>query len=177
MAVDDVFSYYEKRTDEDNLRSISARIANIQSEAEKLADAFIDAKSQLLKNKIETKMAEYEILLSDLETQKAQLELERGYRITKKDLLAFIEELLKGDVNDKEYQKQIINHLVSQVFVSDDDTVVFFNLRGGKDIEKLTIEDTKEAANSAKGVRTQTSPLHQNQTKKNINFLEKRKVQ
>ena len=77
----------------------------------------------MLRNKIETKMAEYEILLSDLETQKAQLELERGYRITKKDLLAFIEELLKGDVNDKEYQKQIINHLVSQVFVSDDDTV------------------------------------------------------
>ena len=161
MAVDDVFAYYEKRTDEDNLRSIAARIANIQSEAEKLADAFIDAKSQLLKNKIETKMAEYEILLSDLETQKTQLELERGYRITKKDLLAFIEELLKGDVNDKEYQKQIINHLVSQVFVSDDDTVVFFNLRGGKDIEKLTIDDTKEAVNSAKGVRTQTSLLHQ----------------
>ena len=161
MAVDDVFAYYEKRTDEDNLRSIAARIANIQNEAEKLADAFIDAKSQLLKNKIETKMAEYEILLSDLETQKAQLELERGYRITKKDLLAFIEELLKGDVNDKEYQKQIINHLVSQVFVSDEDTVVFFNLRGGKDIEKLTIDNTKEAVNSAKGVRTQTSPLHQ----------------
>ncbi len=105
-------------------------------------------------------MAEYEILLSGLETQKVQLELERGYRITKKDLLAFIEELLKGDVNDKEYQKQIINHLVSQVFVSDDDTIVFFNLRGGKDIEKLTIDDTKEAVNSAKGVRTQTSPLH-----------------
>ena len=95
-----------------------------------------------------------------METQKAQLELERGYRITQKDLLAFIEELLKGDVNDKEYEKQIINHLVSQVFVSDDDTVVFFNLRGGKDIEKLTIDDTKEAVNSAKGVRTQTSPLH-----------------
>ena len=112
-------------------------------------------------------MAEYEILLSDLETQKAQLELERGYRITKKDLLAFIEELLKGDVNDKEYQKQIINHLVSQVFVSDDDTVVFFNLRGGKDIEKLTIDDTKEAVNSAKGVRTQTSPLHQVKPKLN----------
>ena len=163
MAVDDVFAYYEKRTDEDNLRSIAARIANIQNEAEKLADAFIDAKSQLLKNKIETKMAEYEILLSDLETQKAQLEIERGYRITKKDLLAFIEELLKGDVNDKEYQKQIINHLVSQVFVSDDDTVVFFNLRGGKDIEKLTIDDTKDAVNSANGVRTQTSPLHQTQ--------------
>ena len=100
-------------------------------------------------------MAEYEVLLNDLETQKAQLELERGYKLTKKDLLVFIEELLKGDVNDKDYQKQIIDHLVSQVFVSDDNTVVYFNIRGGKDIEKLTIDDTKEVVEK---VQTQ-SPL------------------
>ena len=52
MAVDDVFAYYEKRTDEDNLRSISARIANIQSEAEKLADAFIEEQVALLRKQI-----------------------------------------------------------------------------------------------------------------------------
>ena len=107
-------------------------------------------------------MAEYEILLDNLETQKVQLELERGYRISKKDLLDFIDELLKGDVNDKDYQKQIIDHLVSQVFVSDDDTVVYFNIRGGKDIEQITLNDTKEAIeNNIKSVRTLTSPLHQ----------------
>ena len=100
-------------------------------------------------------MSEYEVLLNDLETQKAQLKLERGYKLTKKDLLVFIEELLKGDVNDKDYQKQIIDHLVSQVFVSDDNTVVYFNIRGGKDIEKLTMDDTKEVV---KKVQTQ-SPL------------------
>ena len=100
-------------------------------------------------------MAEYEVLLNDLETQKAQLEIERGYKITKQDLLTFIEEILKGDVNDKDYQKQIIDHLVSQVFVSDDNTVIYFNLRGGKDIETLTVDDTKTAVNNAKRVRTQ----------------------
>ena len=100
-------------------------------------------------------MAEYEVLLNDLETQKAQLEIERGYKITKQDLLTFIEEILKGDVNDKDYQKQIIDHLVSQVFVSDDNTVVYFNIRGGKDIEKLIIDDTKEVVEK---VQTQ-SPL------------------
>lgn len=69
-----------------------------------LTDSFVKAKSVLLQNSIEKKMAEYEVLLNDLETQKAQLELERGYRITREDLLAFIEEILKGDVNDKNYQ-------------------------------------------------------------------------
>lgn len=76
-------------------------------------------------------------------------------------LLDFIDELLKGDVNDKDYQKQIIDYLVSQVFVGDDDTVVYFNIRGGKNTEQITLNDTKETIeNNIKGVRTLTSPLH-----------------
>ena len=154
-AINDVLAYYDKRTDEQNLKSITAKIAKIRHEVSELTDAFVKAKSVLLQNSIETKMTEYEVLLNDLEKQKAQLELERGYKLTKKDLLVFIEELLKGDVNDKDYQKQIIDHLVSQVFVSDDNTVIYFNLRGGKDIETLTVDDTNTAVNNAKRVRTQ----------------------
>lgn len=155
IAVDDVLAYYDQRTDEQNLKSVNAKIAQVHKEVVQLADAFVKAKSALLQNSIEEKMSEYEILLNDLETQKAQLELERGYRLTKQDLLTFIQEILKGDINDKDYQKQIVDHLVSQVFVSDDDTVVYFNIRGGKDIETLTIDDKKEAV---KKVQTQ-SPI------------------
>ena len=157
-AVDDVLAYYDKRTDEQNLKSVITRINKINEEVSALTDSFVKAKSILLQNSIEKKMAEYEVLLNDLETQKAQLELERGYRLTREDLLAFIEEILKSDVNDKNYQKQIIDHLVSQVFVSDDDTIVYFNIRGGKDIEKMTFDDVKNTKNNIKGVQTQ-SPL------------------
>ena len=65
---------------------------------------------------------------------------------------------MKGDVNDKNYQKQLIDHLVSQVFVGDDDTIVYFNIRGEKDIEKMTFDDVKNTKNNIKGVQTQ-SPL------------------
>lgn len=150
IAVDDVLAYYDQRTDEQNLKSVNAKIAQVHKEVVQLADAFVKAKSALLQNSIEDKMSEYEVLLNDLETQKAQLELERGYRLTKQDLLTFIQEILKGDINDKDYQKQIIDHLVSQVYM-----VVYFNIRGGKDIETLTIDDTKEAV---KKVQTQ-SPI------------------
>ena len=111
-------------------------------------------------------------MLNDLETQKAQLEIERGYKITKQDLLTFIEEILKGDVNDKDYQKQIIDHLVSQVFVSDDNTVIYFNLRGGKDIETLTVDDTKTAVNNAKRVRTQLPLARQSKPESNTKVFD-----
>ncbi|MCM1440131.1 MAG: recombinase family protein [Roseburia sp.] len=157
IAVTDVLNYYEKRTDETNLKAITARIASINKEVEKLTDAFVNAKSTLLQNSIEKKMEECEILLNDLYSQQAKLELEHGYKLTKKDLLDFISLLLKGDRTDKDYQKKIIDNLVSQVFVSDDDTVVYFNIRGGRnvEVENISLEDTQNAVNNIKGVQSQ----------------------
>ena len=106
----------------------------------------------------------YEQYLNDLYFQEAQLELERGYKITKKDLLDFIAELIKGDKNDKDYQRKIIDNLVTQIFVSDDDTVVYFNIRGGKNIETLNFEDVKSSISSLKSVQTQLPLARQVQT-------------
>ncbi len=170
VAVTDVLNYYEKKTDEVNLKSINTKIANVNKEVEKLANAFVEAKNALLQKTIETKMNEYEKLLDDLLFQQAQLELERGYKITKKDLLDFVAELLKGDINDKEYQRKIIDNLVSQVFVSDDNTVCYFNIKGGKSIETVSFEDTKSAIKGNSGVQTQ-SPLSRQTNKKAENFL------
>ena len=103
-------------------------------------------------------MQEYEKLLDDLHYQQAQLELERGYKITKKDLIDFIQEILKGDPNDKDYQKKLIDNLVSQVFVSDDNTIVYFNINGGKSTETVTFEEVKDSLKEELGVQTQ-SPL------------------
>lgn len=164
IAADDVLKFYDKRTDIDHLKSVNTKIVKAQKEVEELAAAFVKAKSTLLQNTIESKMQEYEILLSDLELQKAQLELERGYKVTKADLIDFIAELIKGDVNDKDYQKTIIDHLVSQVFVGDDNTVVYFNIRGGKGIETVTFEETKKAVKGAKCVQTQSPPSRQKTT-------------
>lgn len=155
VAVNDVLNYYEKRTDEVNLKSINTKIANINKEVAELADAFVKAKNELLQQTIEKKMNEYEILLNDLKFQQAQLELERGYKLTKKDLLCFIEELLKGDPNDKDYQKKLIDNLVSQVFVSDDNTIVYFNISGGKSVETIDFNDISGSKASTKGVQTQ----------------------
>lgn len=160
IAVNDVLNYYEKRTDINNLKSIESKIAHIQKEVENLADAFVKAKSSLLQNTIEKKMKEFEILLDDLHFQHAKLELEQGYKFAKQDILDFIGELLIGDKNDKKYQQKVIDNLVSKVFVSDDNTVVYLNIKGGEKTEAISLEDTKEAI-KAVGVQTQSPPPRQ----------------
>lgn len=164
-VVDDVMNYYEKKTDVSNLKSIETKIANAKKEVEDLADAFVKAKSALLQSTIEKKMEDYETLLNDLSYQHAMLELERGYKITRQDMVDFVQELIKGDPADKDYQRKIIDNLVYIVFCSDDGTVAFLNIRGGKHSEEISFEDVKEIIKNynkcCKGVPTQLPPSRQ----------------
>ena len=43
-AVNDVLAYYDKRTDEQNLKSITAKITKIRQEVSKLTDVFVKVK-------------------------------------------------------------------------------------------------------------------------------------
>ena len=155
VIVDDVLNYYEKRTDTNVLKSVQTKIANTKKEIEELADSFVKARNKLLQDTIEKKMDEYEVLLNDLTYQEAQLELERGCKITKKDIVEFVGEVLKGDPNDKDYQKKLIDNLVSQVFVSDDNTIVYMNINGGKSTETVTFEEVQDSLEKEFGVQTQ----------------------
>lgn len=112
-------------------------------------------------------MAEYEILLNDLKYQEALLELERGYKITKKDILDFVAELLKGDRNDKDYQEKIIDNLVVQVFVRDDYTLVTLNIKGGKTVDLLDNNDINIVIKDKVSVRMQSPLARQSEPKSN----------
>lgn len=144
IIVKDVLNYYDQRTDETQIKSIRKRISLIKEEADEAANAFISAKSQLLKDRIEKRMQECELLINDLENQKIQLELERGRRLTADDIKEFANMILKGDLNDIEFKRRLIDNLVYRVYVSDKKTIIFFNIRGGRHIEEVTSEDTKD---------------------------------
>jgi len=177
-AASDTIAFHERKTSDSGLKSVDARIGKIKAEVDEMTMAFIGAKSALLKESIEKKMAEYEILLDDLKAQKAQLELERGLKVTKEHILLFIKELLKGDEKDKEYQRKIIDNLVYMVYISDGDVVVYLNINGDKTIvrDNLTLDDTQNALSDTQdavltvnitpnstpiGVRTQNALVHQ----------------
>jgi hypothetical protein len=148
LAADDIIAYYEQRTGDDGLKGIELRIARAKTEMDEIATAFIEAKSSSMRAIIERRMVDCEILLKDLTSQKAQLELERGLKITKQDIIAFVTELIQGDPNDSEYRRRIIDNLVFMVYVYDDSVVVYLNINGGKEIECITLDETNKTVSA-----------------------------
>ncbi len=156
IAAQDTIRHYEQRTGEDSLRSIEARIRHAQDEAEQLTNAFIFARNELLRANIEKKMTEQEILIKDLCASKAQIELERGKKITKEKIIDFIAEMLKGDPSDKGYQKKLIDNLVYKVFVYDDNIITYLTFGNDKEIKEISLADTDKAI-ADKGVQPLSS--------------------
>ncbi len=103
-------------------------------------------------------MQECEVLLADLEKVKARLLLERGQKLTEQDIEAFVNMILQGDVEDIEFRRRLIDNLVYKVYVSDDYTTIYFNIKGGSRINEITLEDTKVAIDNAERVLTQRDP-------------------
>ena len=156
IAAQDTINYYEQRTSESSLRSIEARIRRAQDEAEELTNAFILARNDMLRAIIEKKMTEQEILLKDLFASKAQIELERGQKITKEKIIDFITQMLKGDPKDKGYQKILIDNLVYKVFVYDDHIITYLTFGNDKEIKEISLADNDKAITD-KGVQPLSS--------------------
>ncbi|MDR0462104.1 MAG: recombinase family protein [Christensenellaceae bacterium] len=136
-----IVEFYNDRTSESEMKSLNAKIQRTQDEAEKLTTKFIEAESKLLKASIEKRMTELETYLNDLEMQKSQIEIEKGNQTSKADIMNFIEYLMQGDIDNKDFQKSVIDNLIYKVFIIDKQVLVLFILGGYKhddiDLDKL----------------------------------------
>ena len=157
----DVISHYEKATDDDTLKSIQTKIANMKKDVEHAAKAYIDAKSVILREAIEKQMTETEILLNDLISQEKHLQMERGYKFTVDDIFRFINNVISGDPTKKDFQKRIIDNLVKKVIMTDKKTLILFNIKGGSNMEvndDELLECAIESINRGSNVNTTCPP-------------------
>ncbi|MDR1917366.1 MAG: recombinase family protein [Christensenellaceae bacterium] len=147
---DYVVEFYNKRTDDNAIKSVDTRIQHTEKEIEITTNAFIKAvtlENDLLIRNCTTKIDELKILINDLKTQRTQLLFEQGVQITKADMIDFVRDKLTrhGDTrersecvsakpeNDKEFFQLVVDTLVKAVYVYDDKIIVWFCIDGGKD--------------------------------------------
>ena len=98
---------------------------------------------------------------------KDQLILERGQKLSESDIISFVKIILKGDINDIEFKRRLIDNLVYKVYISDDNTYIYFNIKGGNNIEDITLEDTETALKNSKYVQTPSDLARQTNPKSN----------
>jgi DNA invertase Pin-like site-specific DNA recombinase len=163
-VADDVVAHHERISDAGALKSIDAQIAHAKKDIQDTTKAFIQAVSvqnEFLQASCQERSTELGALLNDLQNRRTKLELERGQKITQKDIISFIAEFIDGDINDKDFQKRLIDNLVYLVYSFDNRANVFFSVRGStrelphisktEAVEAMKIAEPKSSATNDNG--------------------------
>lgn len=118
----DLIAHHAKRTDTAILKSLATSISNAEKDIEDTTTAYVKAVSTgngLLEKACEKRIAELDALIANLKEQQIKIEIERGDAPTHDKIYQFVEDTVNGDINDKQFQEQVINRLINCVYVSD----------------------------------------------------------
>ena len=116
------------------LCQLEKQLADIEHEIDTAADALIKTNSAALIKRINEKVALLENQQSAVETELAQLRVNQSLRVTNLEVEAFLNSFRHGDLLDEEFRRRLIKTLINCAYIFDDKVVIYFNVRGLKEI-------------------------------------------
>ena len=72
------------------------------------------------------------------------LKIANGHRYTAEQIVAWLKTFCRGDLLDETFQRRIIDVLVNSVYVYDDKVVIYYNVKGGKQVSYIEMCDDME---------------------------------
>ena len=151
-----VVAEYKKEFSVLQVQELRSAIDRIEIEIEKLVDAAIEA-PKIARQKMYDRMEALEAQKADLEESATRLSVASRIALTEKEVLAWMKQFCDGDAGDEAFRKRIIDVFVNSVYLYDDKIVIFYNIRGGK---QVSFRDVKTALDDESRAESECSYLN-----------------
>ena len=149
-----VVAQYDKEFSDSRIADLEKALQQIDRELDKLVDALIDT-PKVAHGKIHERMETLGAQKEDLEIDLAQMRVANEIRITEKEVLAWLHQFTIGDPTDIDFRRRIIDVFINSVYCYDDKTVIFYNIRGGKQVSYIdVVSATDEAGETGDGLES-----------------------
>ena len=76
---------------------------------------------------------------ADVEADLARLRVATDIRLTETEVRAWIRQFTTGDPTDPEFRRRIIDVFINAVYLYDDRVIIFYNIRGGKQVSYIDL--------------------------------------
>lgn len=128
-----VVAEYKNEFSDSRVSDLEKAIAQIDRETEKLVDALIDAPKAAHK-RIYDRMESLEAQKADIEADLTRLRIASDIQLTEAQVRAWLRQFAEGDPSDEQFRQRIIDVFINAIFLYDDRIVIFYNIRGGKQV-------------------------------------------
>lgn len=153
-----VVEEYNKEFDDSSVRALERRIAKLDRDIDKYTDMLLDI-PKAARERIYQRIEDADLQKQDLEIDLSKLRIANKIRYTEKDIVAWLKTFCNGDLFDDAFRRRLIDVFINSVYVYDDHIIIFYNIRGGKQVSYMgpgegTPEESgeKKKANSQNGV-------------------------
>ena len=145
--------YLEQDESLEKIKSLQAELDGVEKSISNLMKAI---EAGIFNDMTKARMDELDAQRAALKATIADVELEKGFRLTKDHILYFLERLKELDYKDRDCQKRLIEVFVNAIFVYDDNLKITFNF-GGPD-GTVTLAEVDRAENGEGFVRCTLCP-------------------
>lgn len=136
-----VVEEYNKGCSDVEIKKLEKEIAKYDAEIGQCAEALIGAKTSGIIDKINEKAMQIETRKMEAEENLTNLRLTSKYQLKKEEVIAWLTSFCKGDLFDMEFRKRIIDVFINAIYLYDDKVVIYFNVRGGKQVSYMEMID------------------------------------
>lgn len=160
-----VVSAYNEGFSVAEIEKLEKRLSTIDIEISNCADALIHTRSQAVMDKINEKAELLETQKQETEIELAKLKIAAEVALTVTEVKAWLQSFCKGDLFDDDFRRRIIDTFINAVYLYDDKIVIYFNIKGGKQISYMEMKES--IGNNSEMFRAVTDKGSQDKTKAN----------
>lgn len=135
-----VVDQYDKEFNSDAVQDLERQLDRVSADIRGLVDSLISASTKS-RPYIFERIDELEMQREDLEQDLVGLRAAAGIRYTAKEVEAWMRQFCKGDPLDVDFRRRIIDVFINSVYMYDDKTVIFYNLRDGKQVSFIGLDE------------------------------------
>ena len=143
-----VVAEYENEFNDNKIKQLERQAAKLEQDINKYTESLLELPKSSwasVGQKIETATMQK----TDIEIDLAKLRVANKIRYTEKEIVAWLKLFCKGDLFDMKFRQRIIDTFINSIFLYDDRIIIFYNIRGGKQVSYIDMLDaTKEAPDS-----------------------------
>lgn len=139
---DRVVECYKESFDGQRVSVLEARIAKLDRDLDKTTDLLFAAPSAAAVDRINKHVVELEAQKSELEAELSGLKIAAAITYTRDEVVAWLKQFCNGDPLEAEFRRRIVETFINSVYVYDDRIVIYFNVRGGKQISYAEMLDS-----------------------------------
>ena len=143
-----VVDLYNADIDNSKLKALESTVRRLKDEYNSLMDKLTFAPKNVAVGIME-KMEQLDAQRIDAETDLSKLRMQQKIPLTEKEVTAWLSTFSRGDLFDLAFRRQIIDTFIHSVYLYDTKVVIFYNIKGGKQvcgIEPIEMLDEIEEA-------------------------------